>query len=634
MALPSKPELVIGMDIGTTYSSAVYYTQKAQTMSFDGRPRPVVLQRLNEIYFDSDKQVKTELAWHPLLNDWAWGSGVDMAIDHKAIQGKDRIQFIKLGMDGLDDFPFVKDIRLKQRRQLRNLPAEAGSLSTHHLLPIFLGHFFKAIISNILSRVPLLRGQSIVERATVRCIISVPAIWKFKTNNLMLDAAKVAGIPNAEVVSEPEAAATMIMLEETGKSLQGQPFTVCDGGGGTADLVSYLPKSEEVPMQEGTRGINRYLDVRRRRDREQDREAVLDMAVAEFERAKKCNYFDGFSSDLQRHQVIINLPGIERDLNDEGVDADFIRLPKRFIESIYAKIIKPLITMIEEQIQLFNEKHLSSLGRRIEHVIVVGGLSRSNHVRNTLRMHFETLANMGYFIHVLWPYEDSGTLIAKGAIVRTLYRDVVGEKYLRCSIGFAQDEPYDETIHTEVEDAGLNGIHGIGGKVQQSRYIGVEFVLHRINWLFQVNEAIRLGTKKSIRGFRFAPTTGTIDIDEFVFCCDRDTPDHVPINDTTYGSLSCKLSQSQRSRFLRRPMANGKGYYHYIDYEVVVEHRVTDVKYAIIIPRNGEFPDSPANDESDWGPLPIKVDATLDYDVVYDTTKQRQRILAEDNGNF
>lgn len=65
------------------------------------------------------------------------------------------------------------------------------------------------------------------------------------------------------------------------------------------------------------------------------------------------------------------------------------------------------------------------------------------------------------------------TVIAKGAILRAMHRDLIGERYLRRSIGIGWDEAFDSNKHNE-KDKTID-IHD-----------GAEIVEDCIHWLFKV----------------------------------------------------------------------------------------------------------------------------------------------------
>lgn len=65
------------------------------------------------------------------------------------------------------------------------------------------------------------------------------------------------------------------------------------------------------------------------------------------------------------------------------------------------------------------------------------------------------------------------TVVAKGAVLRATHKDLIGERYLRRSIGIGWDEAFDSNKHKE-NDKSID-IHD-----------GAEVVEDCIHWLFRV----------------------------------------------------------------------------------------------------------------------------------------------------
>ncbi|KAH0537660.1 hypothetical protein FGG08_005573 [Glutinoglossum americanum] len=103
-------------------------------------------------------------------------------------------------------------------------------------------------------------NRAMLDTLLFRVVLTVPAAWDHRAQDLMREAAERAGIraPRApgpttlQLVAEPEAAA-LATFSDAG--LQWRPdlkpedtFVVCDAGGGTVDLISYQIKSMNPPQ--------------------------------------------------------------------------------------------------------------------------------------------------------------------------------------------------------------------------------------------------------------------------------------------------------------------------------------------------------------------------------------------------
>ena len=140
-----------------------------------------------------------------------------------------------------------------------------------------------------------------------------------------------------------------------------------------------------------------------------------------------------------------------------------------------------------------------------------------------------------------------------------------------------------------------------------------------------------------MRGWRCAPLKGPITISEILFGSHRDKEDHLPVNDpnngeaivkrflrvlTTssdieaIGALEVDLSDMDRKHFTKIRSKRTKKWYHRMEYEVRVSFEYPNLKYEIIIPRNGKFPDAES-----WGTDPIRKPAVLNCAAAIEVTR-------------
>lgn len=258
------------------------------------------------------------------------------------------------------------------------------------------------------------------------------------------------------------------------------------------DFITYLPETSSQSVREGVQGqgslhgsaiLNNYFrtyfqtryralipdflhDLRETNDSDGE-ENLLNHVVSEFENQKR-----KFSNSRLCTEMVINIPGIKAQPRYK-VENGWIRISREDIENLFAKITGPIIKSIEQQISSFNNRH-GLEGYRIEHFIFVGGLSRNAHVLSSLKSHFDD-------VEIITPQPETATLISKGAILLALHPDWVGERVLRCSLGFVQDEVFNPAVHTEPEDRNLHD----GDKVKYDFHDRICTVQERINWLFE-----------------------------------------------------------------------------------------------------------------------------------------------------
>jgi hypothetical protein len=91
-------------------------------------------------------------------------------------------------------------------------------------------------------------GKHLWENLKLKIVVTVPAIWDHKAQELTRKAAEMAGLRSRsttelELIGEPEAAALAVfdeMSTQRKRMLQiGDPFIVCDAGGGTVVIEKY-----------------------------------------------------------------------------------------------------------------------------------------------------------------------------------------------------------------------------------------------------------------------------------------------------------------------------------------------------------------------------------------------------------
>ena len=210
MSTPKGLVLWIGIDFGTTYS-AVAYSLRVRTPA-----TATVLPALFPVYFNRERQTKSQIAWNNSRKAFAWGPEVDTALRRHEIHQKDCIQMLKIGLWKTEVTQSIRDV---QQSQIDRIPKEQKISSIEDLIEVFLRRLFDHV-KTFISAEKRLFSEDIFEKSKVKCSISTPAIWTAKMCEVMIKAAARAGIPNADIVSEPEAAAARIFQEE--KMLMGR----------------------------------------------------------------------------------------------------------------------------------------------------------------------------------------------------------------------------------------------------------------------------------------------------------------------------------------------------------------------------------------------------------------------------
>ena len=190
----------------------------------------------------------------------------------------------------------------------------------------------------------------------------------------------------------------------------------------------------------------------------------------------------------------------------------------------------------------------------------------------------------------------SSTLISRGAILRYLYQDSIGEYYLRCSYGVAWDEPYDANVHRERYSKAIHG----DLKVYHDFHDGHPIVEKRIHWLHKGGRRVMVEARAGLRGWIGVDLRGKFDIKEELYRSKSETKDHLPVRDpnndiTKVGVIKFTLDEVEGMGHVEtNPLTGMK--YQKIEYEIIMTFDNPRSKFEMIIPDGGLFPN-----EEQWG---------------------------------
>lgn len=237
-----RTKLRIGIDFGTSFSAVAYTYNEWSVKQRISVATPEPISMLQTVRFNGADQVRTQIAWHKGRQEYSWGWQLDKDITNGEIMECDRITMLKLG---LDSSIATEEIRKAQQEQLLRIPSQPR---IQDLIGIYLQELYLYAKAKILDRWGTGTTYNIFDGALVECIICVPALWTPEMNEVMIEAAITAGIPNPDLVSEPEAAAALIIQDQSERPIAvasqadgrqenfcqfNDSFLVADVGGGT-----------------------------------------------------------------------------------------------------------------------------------------------------------------------------------------------------------------------------------------------------------------------------------------------------------------------------------------------------------------------------------------------------------------
>ncbi|RSL42018.1 hypothetical protein CEP53_012425 [Fusarium sp. AF-6] len=222
----SSEFLAIAIDFGTVYSCVSYASSTDGDFIHDIAGYPG-----SQFSPGDATQVPTIID----LKTGSWGYQVEPSMNKS-------IKWLKLLLLDEDEIQYdeIRNWRIRQGRQLQDLGTTAvGVVST----------FLRKIWSHTLDR---LKGKVDFSSLPLRVAITVPAIWPPYAERALRQAAQVAGILDKRdagetllrLVQEPEAAGLHFLFEMQPVDVQcGDSFVVCDAGGSSVDVVTYLIES-------------------------------------------------------------------------------------------------------------------------------------------------------------------------------------------------------------------------------------------------------------------------------------------------------------------------------------------------------------------------------------------------------
>ena len=213
-------KLVIGFDIGTAYTSVSFALaprdiEKSQSID----PGKISAKEPIAVSFNGRHQVSSQLAWCDEESTWVWGDYIDELVDDGSIHEMDRIQMLKLSIEGSWR---TERIRQKVNGLIDRLPFDAreqlmtpDSPTPGDLIAMYLKLLWVETQAQIKGHYAKSSAGNIFDNRMIECWISVPKLWSPQMNAIIVSAADWAGLPEIHLVHEPEAAAAFCLLEQS-----------------------------------------------------------------------------------------------------------------------------------------------------------------------------------------------------------------------------------------------------------------------------------------------------------------------------------------------------------------------------------------------------------------------------------
>ncbi|KAH6848320.1 hypothetical protein B0I37DRAFT_161234 [Chaetomium sp. MPI-CAGE-AT-0009] len=452
--------LIVGVDFGTTFSGvAAVYT---------GTPDDVEIIKTwpggNGI--TSDK-VPTEISYDLPANAAA-GTAPTVKWGFQFRPEESRLRCIKLFLDRSQKLPFYVS-PLETAAQLKRYNKTVVDAVSDYLTQIY-----KHTMDTLQRRY----GESFMASTKVDFVLTCPAVWSDAAKNTTLQAAERAGMGSQsqiQMISEPEAAAVYTLKAIQPNHLKvGDNFIVCDGGGGTVDLIAYkIVSLKPIRVEEsavGTGGLcgSAFLNYRfeehvknrigqtRFDEMKTKKGKTWQMGLRYFEEFVKRNF-----NEDEHQEVNVPFPGLPDD-EEAGLDSGFLVMTAEQIKDIFDPVVKEVCDLVQGQVDTLRAK-----GGVVSGIILVGGFGQSDYLYRRLKDHFTSAAPPPYSkiptnansnidlsehpsIEVMQPVY-AWTAVVRGAVLRGLEGNMVISRKSRMHYGTSYATIYDETKHSVSE---------------------------------------------------------------------------------------------------------------------------------------------------------------------------------------
>ncbi|KAF2187999.1 hypothetical protein K469DRAFT_748795 [Zopfia rhizophila CBS 207.26] len=471
MELPLRPHHYepqnweVGMDFGSTFSAASFCLTSAST---DFCPAGIVqaISRYMCARGDSSRtkcDVPTKVRYEKGGRHVRWGWDVTTCMSN----GIDKIipgDVIELFKPGLDDHERTQTARHELGVTLATLPFDKS-------VDEVVVDFITKLLQHVKAR---LSAVGYEDGDTVHIICTVPAIWSIRARRRTIkaveEAKKASGFTvgkNVSLCSEPEAAAAYV-FHKFGhiKLKKGDTFVVCDAGGVTVDVITYVTMRENpLCLKEVVRGTGDFCGSselnRGFRAQVQERlkdvedvvekhngkpvEQLIEDIVSDFELYFKRDFtgIDVEESDGPKNENIafayVPISGLTEN-PERGFGDGQLAITRDHLEAVFRPVLKNCWNLVEAQFRGAYDQR-----REPTRLLLVGGFCGSERLQRHMQGGCKALATdlQRRRITVLVP-PAPGNAIAEGSIYRFLNRDMVEDHVSRSSICITQHDPLDK----------------------------------------------------------------------------------------------------------------------------------------------------------------------------------------------
>ncbi|KAK5452008.1 hypothetical protein LTS15_007731 [Exophiala xenobiotica] len=632
---PSPREIHISLDHGTVYTKAA-----VRLIWGHGDTKDITLQELEPITWSNNDtsiltQVAVERASPPskLPPRLLWGDEVTEAILEGRISGEDVERHFKPPLFDSDVYPATKVRQLlkefstyKGRTRFHQVLIERGEdLDAKEIEHIYLYSDYTALAyTHILkviaeSHATLQWDPQEIEtqldwsppgNPTIRVGLPLPVASTPDQINLIMAAARAAGIPNPYPEAEPASALAYHLIMSPVQETLGKTFLIVDIGGGSVDLKVWTVVSvKPLRVREADGGATKWCGGssvnKRAGEIVKDKilsDPLIAQAVSDSEEKDMLLMVNQFQCEVERQ-----FESIKRKFDEYGMIEDRFTLNPDDVKRAFDSSIGMITSMIDSVLaRIASRSRRGGTTGQVDEILLVGGGSQNPYLRSRLRQQYDTNfhGSTQYRIPVSHPSSAAtgSTTVSRGALLLAADKDMVTERVVRRGYCVGRHEELgkrrypQQSLHMSEQDG-------------QKRVYVSKFLI-RPQQIIPANRPFR----ESVRGWRgllmdSADENGRWEITERLYFSDSVANDGLWLDKPNLDihempePLLFYITQNDSNDFIATvtKTPDGTEQWFEIDYEVGVTFEGHTMMFDIIVPRNGKFPE-----DGRYGPNPIR----------------------------
>ncbi|MCJ1387118.1 hypothetical protein MMC17_010247 [Xylographa soralifera] len=470
--IPGLPDLIVGVDLGMTYSSVAYATLNMVSPN-------TIQQWPGKATYDQPR-VPTRLDYTKSYgNAVAWGYLCDDSLSISNNGEVYRVEWFK---------PYLDSSRLTAWQKIDK---EAPSMEEiKQWYKDYLRYLYKHIQWTIEQRRGAWKDQQI------QFLFSLPTTWtSMATIEDFRDMINSAGYCNggskhSALVGLTEAQAAAAYTSSLSIQLRrGDIILICDAGGGTTDLcllrmtgTQQHLEFKEIDIVSGANVGSTNIDVafeklvatRMRKGRNQFFGVGRDMAQSHAFQNLKCSF--GGPEDCEAVIYSVRIPTVSNDYCDlaAGINSGSMTFTREEIRQLFDVEIEKIVNLINAKLDKISE-HIPN--GTLDYLVLCGGLGSSSYARDYL------MARYNQYKTKVVVSDDPQLAVAKGLVIDQIRKSTFGTAVItsrrsRASYGILCSERYDASKH-------------IGEYIYTNTLDMLEYAKDQITWLIKKGDEIK-----------------------------------------------------------------------------------------------------------------------------------------------